>query len=228
MVHCFRGILYTGTMIHSFRWVWCTGAPRWCWGRTRWMTIWLLTTTRTASTTGRWHRHCWFRESTPHGTIVGRTSHPTACQTTRDVLQSIRAAAIKTPRHMAASCKGKQGISDEFDSCDGPIDLNSNWIQMVNYSACVTLNLDGRPWKTIGHFFYTTSGFVHHLKSIDELKLESQSGKAQFGSKLVIFLSHVTFKFDKSHWKTIRHLFYTNQRATTAFIRSRSCKLEEH
>ena len=40
--------------------------------------------------------------------------------------------------------------------------------------------------KTIGHFIYTTSSFVHHFKSIGEVKLKLQSGNAQFGSKLVI------------------------------------------
>ena len=51
--------------------------------------------------------------------------------------------------------------------------------------------------------------FVHHFKSIGEAKLELQSGNAQFGSKLVIFLSCVTLKFGRWPWKTIRHLFYT-------------------
>ena len=63
----------------------------------------------------------------------------------------------------------------------------SNWIQIVDFSACVTLKFDGWPRKTIGHFFYTMSSFVHHFKSIGEFKLELQSGNAQFGSKLVIF-----------------------------------------
>ena len=49
------------------------------------------------------------------------------------------------------------------------------------------LNFDGWPWKTIGQLFYTTSSFVHHFKSIDEFKLELQSGNAQFGSKSSIF-----------------------------------------
>ena len=40
--------------------------------------------------------------------------------------------------------------------------------------------------KTIGHFFYTTSSFVHHFKSIGEFKLDLQSRNAQFRSKLVI------------------------------------------
>ena len=84
----------------------------------------------------------------------------------------------------------------------------SNWIQIVNFSAVVTVKFDGWPRKKIGHFFYTTSSFVHHFKSIGEFKLELQSRNAQFGSKSKIFFSPVTFKLDGWPWKTIRHLFY--------------------
>ena len=62
----------------------------------------------------------------------------------------------------------------------------SNWIQIVNFSARVTVKFDGWPRKTIGHFFYTTSSFVHHFKSIGEFKLDLQSRNTQFESKLVI------------------------------------------
>ena len=62
----------------------------------------------------------------------------------------------------------------------------SNWIQIVNFSARVTMKFDGWPWKTIGHFFYTTSSFVHHFKFIGEFKLDLQSRNTQFGLKLVI------------------------------------------
>ena len=61
-------------------------------------------------------------------------------------------------------------------------------MKIVNFSACVTLKLDGWPWKTIGHLFYITSSFGHHFKSISESKLELQSRNAQFGSKSVIFV----------------------------------------
>ena len=63
----------------------------------------------------------------------------------------------------------------------------SNWIQIVNFSARVTVKFDGWPRKTIGHFFYTTSSFVHHFKSIGEFKLDLQSRNAQFGLEMVIF-----------------------------------------
>ena len=85
----------------------------------------------------------------------------------------------------------------------------SNWIQIVDFSARVTLKFDGWPWKTIGHLFYTTSSFAHHFTSIGVVKLELQSGNDQFGSKFVIFLSCMTLKFDEWPWKTIGHLFYT-------------------
>ena len=41
--------------------------------------------------------------------------------------------------------------------------------------------------KTRGHLFYSTSSFVHHFVTIGVLKLELQSGNAQFGSNLTIF-----------------------------------------
>ena len=62
----------------------------------------------------------------------------------------------------------------------------ANWIQIVNFSARVTVKFDGWPQKTLGHFFYTTLSFVHHFKSIEEFKLDLQSRNAQFGWKLVI------------------------------------------
>ena len=58
----------------------------------------------------------------------------------------------------------------------------SNWIQIVNFSACVTVKFDGWPCKNIGHLSYATSSFVHHLVAIGEYKLELQSGNAQSGS----------------------------------------------
>ena len=84
----------------------------------------------------------------------------------------------------------------------------SNWIHIVNFSAHVTVKFDGWPRKTIGDFFYTMASFVHHFKSIGEFKLDLQSGNAEFGSKLKIFFSRVTFKLEGWPWKTIGYLFY--------------------
>ena len=44
----------------------------------------------------------------------------------------------------------------------------------MDFSAHVTLKFDGWPQKRIGHPFFTTSSFVHHYKSISELKPELQ------------------------------------------------------
>ena len=55
--------------------------------------------------------------------------------------------------------------------------------------------------KTIGHLYYATSSFMHHFVAIGEFKLELQSGNAQFGSKLMIFLDvwpcNLTYDLEK-------------------------------
>ena len=63
----------------------------------------------------------------------------------------------------------------------------SNWIQIVNFSARVTVKFDGWPCKTIGHLFYATSSFVHLFVPFGEFKLKFQSGNAQSGSNWMIF-----------------------------------------
>ena len=52
------------------------------------------------------------------------------------------------------------------------------------------------PWnlmddieKTIGHLFFPISSFVHHFKAIGEVKVELQSGNAQFGQNRQFFLA---------------------------------------
>ena len=68
------------------------------------------------------------------------------------------------------------------------------WIQSGNVQfgskSVIILSRDLGIWqwpsKTIGHLFYSTSSFVHHFKAMGELKLELQSGNAQFGSKPAI------------------------------------------
>ena len=77
-------------------------------------------------------------------------------------------------------------------------------VEIGDILSQVTLKFDGWHWKTIGHIFNTTSSFVHHFKSISEVKLELQSGNAQFGSKLVIF-----FPCDLEIW----HMTLKNNRA---------------
>ena len=56
-----------------------------------------------------------------------------------------------------------------------------------NFLSRVILKFEGWPWKTLGHLFYVALSFVHHFTAISELKLELQSGNAQFGSNSTIF-----------------------------------------
>ena len=49
------------------------------------------------------------------------------------------------------------------------------------------LEIDGWPWKTIGHLSFAVSSFAQHFIAIGEFKLELQSGNAQFGSNSMIF-----------------------------------------
>ena len=51
----------------------------------------------------------------------------------------------------------------------------------------MTLKFYRRPWKTIGHLFYTHVSFTHHFIDIDRFRFELQSGNAQIGSNLTIF-----------------------------------------
>ena len=60
------------------------------------------------------------------------------------------------------------------------------WIKIDDFFSRVTLKFDGWPWKTIGHLFYATSSFVHHLVAIGEFKLKLQSRNAQSGSNSTI------------------------------------------
>ena len=63
---------------------------------------------------------------------------------------------------MSAPYEKKANLRDLIDATGLVI---SNWIQIVNFSARVTAKFDGWPRKTIGHFFYITSSFVHHFKT---------------------------------------------------------------
>ena len=99
-------------------------------------------------------------------------------------------------------------VNSNWSCC--PLTLNSgqNW----RFLSRVTLKFDGWPRKTIEQLFYLTSSFVHHFKAMGEFILNLQSRSAQFGSNF--FLSHVTLKFDRWHWKTIGHAFHI----TSSFV----------
>ena len=93
-------------------------------------------------------------------------------------------------------------------------------VEIGDILSCVTLKFDGCPWKTIGHLFYTTSSFAHHSKSIGEVKLELQSGNAQFGSKLMnIFV----LRDLEIWWMTLK-----NNRATLLYNIKLCASLQSH
>ena len=76
-------------------------------------------------------------------------------------------------------------------------------VEIDNTLSRGALKFDEWPWKTIGHLFYTTSSFVHHFKSIVEIKLELQSENAQFRSKLIFVprdleIWRITLKYNKA------------------------------
>ena len=82
----------------------------------------------------------------------------------------------------------KQGKSEGFESCDWPIVRKRPiWVKIGDVLSRVTLKFDGWPWKTIGHLPFAVSSFVQHFIAIGELKLELQSGNAQFGSNSTNF-----------------------------------------
>ena len=66
----------------------------------------------------------------------------------------------------------------------------SNRNQIVSFSPRVTVTLifDRWPWNNRA-LFLCYSSFVHHFKAISEFQLMLQSGNAQFGSKLAIFIT---------------------------------------
>ena len=66
----------------------------------------------------------------------------------------------------------------------------------------MTLKFYGWPRKTIGHFVYTHSRFMHHFIAIGEFRFELQSGNAQTGSNLRIFWSRSHRRM--SIWGTVR------------------------
>ena len=116
----------------------------------------------------------------------------------------------------------KQGKSEGFDSCDRPSNLTQMGFKSSNFQPVWPWNLIDDPQK----LYYITSSFVHHLKPLGEFKLELKSGNAQLGSKLVIFLSCVTLKFDGWPWKTIGHLFYIASSFKHNFIAISEFKLK--
>ena len=66
---------------------------------------------------------------------------------------------------------------------------HSSRVKIGDFLSNMILKIDVWPWKTIGHLSYAASNFVHHFMANGEFKLELQSGNAQFGPKLTLFLA---------------------------------------
>ena len=79
------------------------------------------------------------------------------------------------------------------------------WVKIGNILSRVTLKFHGWPRKTIGHLFYATLTFVHHLKAIGEFKLKLQTTvqKRSIRVKISDFVP-----CDLGIWWMIGHLFY--------------------
>ena len=99
-------------------------------------------------------------------------------------------------------------------------------VEISIFLSLVTFKFDGWPWKTIGNLFYTTSSFVHHFKSIGELKLKLQSRNAQFGSKSAIFCPVWPWNLTDALEKKIGHLFYVASSFVHHFTAISEFKLE--
>ena len=90
--------------------------------------------------------------------------------------------------HIYHTLPEKQGKSEGFDSCDRPSNLAQIWSKSSIFQSMWPWSLMDNLEKILGHIFYTTLGFEHHVKSSGEFKLKLQSGNTQFGSKLAIFV----------------------------------------
>ena len=112
---------------------------------------------------------------------IRRFLEPCDLEIWRMTLKNIRAPLLCYFK-LYASFRSHQWIQAGVTVRKRPI-----WVKIDDFFSCVTLQFDVWPWKTIGHLFYSTSSFVHHLIAIGVLKLELQSGNAQSGSNSTIF-----------------------------------------
>ena len=75
-------------------------------------------------------------------------------------------------------------------------------VKIDDFLSSMTLKFDEWPWKTTGHLFYATSGFMHHFVAIGEFKLELQSGNAQFFCQNRRFLEQCDLEI---WWMTLKN-----------------------
>ena len=99
----------------------------------------------------------------------------------------------------------KQGKSEGFDSCDRPY---SNWIQILHFSAPMTLKFDG--WPQNGN----RAPLLYYIKPCASLEIHQliQTGVTVWKRWIQVEISNFlscTLKFNGWPRKTIGHLFYT-------------------
>ena len=124
--------------------------------------------------------------------------------------------------------KNKANLRDLIDATSLVI---SNWIQIVNFSARVTVKFDGWPKKNNrALLLYCCLLFVVKLCASFQIHWWIQTGitvqKHSIWFEIGDMLSHVTLKFDGRPWNTIRHLFYATSSFVQHFIAIAEIKLE--
>ena len=101
-----------------------------------------------------------------------------------------------------------------------------NWIQIVNYSARVTVKFDGWPRKNIRALLLYNgklcASFQTHWCIQTGFTVQKLSIRVEIGD----MLSRVTLKFDGWPWNTIGHLFYATSSFVQHFVPIGEFKLE--
>ena len=126
-----------------------------------------------------------------------------------------------------AKCKLllKKANLRDLIAATGLVFLPKTGFKLLIFLAHVTMKFYGKPWKTIGHLFYTMSALcitskpsvISNWSYSPETPNLSQNGR---------FFSPVTSKFDRWPWKTIGHLFYVTSSFVFHFIAICQFKME--
>ena len=102
----------------------------------------------------------------------------------------------------------------------------SIWIQIVNFSARVTMKFDGWPKKNnralLLYYVKLCASFQIHWWIKTGFTVQKRSIRVEIDD----MLSRVTLKFDGWPWKTIGHLFYANSSFVQHFVAIGEFKLE--
>ena len=102
----------------------------------------------------------------------------------------------------------------------------SNWIQIVNFSARMTVKFDGWPRKNnralLLYYVKLCASFQIHWWIQTGFTVQKRSIRVEIGD----MLSRVTLKFDGWPWKKIGHLFYVISSIVHHFVAIGEFKLE--